>query len=208
LQIANCKLQIAKCRPTLNTLHLLNSEAINYGAIGLQKNNWTSLKPVSKTAARAWWNWTKNKFTLVRTAARACSLVTCHCSTVRWRSKRACASNPVEIGRTADQGCRARLPSKAAGQGCWARLPGKSAGQVCRARLLGKVTCMQWHNMLSSWKHGEIGRKCSILSKFAATRTTRTKQNLDPRCTNVQTRVKMENCAISPLTQNLFRSFP
>jgi hypothetical protein len=30
-------------RPTLNTLHLLNSEAINYGAIGLHKNNWTSL---------------------------------------------------------------------------------------------------------------------------------------------------------------------
>jgi hypothetical protein len=26
-----------------NFEHLLNSEAINYGAIGLQKNNWTSL---------------------------------------------------------------------------------------------------------------------------------------------------------------------
>jgi hypothetical protein len=36
------------------------------------------------------------------------------------------------------QGCRARLPGKAAGQGCRARLPGKAARQVCRARLPGK----------------------------------------------------------------------
>jgi hypothetical protein len=27
------------CQPTSNTLHLLNSEAINYGAIGIHKNN-------------------------------------------------------------------------------------------------------------------------------------------------------------------------
>jgi hypothetical protein len=40
-------------------------------------------------------------------------------------AERARASNPVEIGRTAGQGCRARLPSKAAGQGFRARLPGK-----------------------------------------------------------------------------------
>jgi hypothetical protein len=37
------------------------------------------------------------------------------------------------------QGCRARLPGKAAGQGCLARLPGKAAWQGCRARLPGKA---------------------------------------------------------------------
>jgi hypothetical protein len=40
---------------------------------------------------------------------------------------------------TTGQGCRARLPGKAAGQGCRARLPGKSAGQECRARLHAMV---------------------------------------------------------------------
>jgi hypothetical protein len=50
------------------------------------------------------------------------------------------------------QGCRARLPGKAAGQGCRpgkiagqgcrARLPGKAAGQGCRARMLGKADAM------------------------------------------------------------------
>jgi hypothetical protein len=52
------------------------------------------------------------------------------------------------------QGCRARLPGKAAGQGCRARLPGKAAGQGCRARLPGKAACMhamQWCNMLKAW---------------------------------------------------------
>jgi hypothetical protein len=42
-------------------------------------------------------------------------------------------------GKTAGQGCRARLPGKAAGQGCRARLPGKAAGQGRRARLAGKA---------------------------------------------------------------------
>jgi hypothetical protein len=36
------------------------------------------------------------------------------------------------------QGCRARLPGKAAGQGCRARLPGKAAGQCVVARMPGK----------------------------------------------------------------------
>jgi hypothetical protein len=35
------------------------------------------------------------------------------------------------------QGCRARLPSKAAEQGCRARLPSKAAEQGCRARQQG-----------------------------------------------------------------------
>jgi hypothetical protein len=42
-------------------------------------------------------------------------------------------------GKAGGQGCRARLPGKAAGQGCWARLPGKAAGQGCRARLPGRA---------------------------------------------------------------------
>jgi hypothetical protein len=95
----------------------------------------------NKLPVKAWSNWTKNKFKSVKKAARACSLVTCHCSTVRWlRSKRARASNPVEIGQTAGQGCRAgccraMLLDKAAWQCCWTKLPGKAAGQGCRARL-------------------------------------------------------------------------
>jgi hypothetical protein len=44
-------------------------------------------------------------------------------------------------GKAAGQGCRARLPGKAVGQGCQARLPGKAAGQGCRARLPGKAGC-------------------------------------------------------------------
>jgi hypothetical protein len=50
-------------------------------------------------------------------------------------TERARASNPVEIGRTAGQGCRSRLPVKAASQGCRSRLPVKAAGQGCRSGL-------------------------------------------------------------------------
>jgi hypothetical protein len=42
-------------------------------------------------------------------------------------------------GKAAGQGCQARLPNKAAGQGCQARLPGKAAEQGCRARLPGQA---------------------------------------------------------------------
>jgi hypothetical protein len=37
------------------------------------------------------------------------------------------------------QGCRARLPGKAAGKGCRTRLPGKATRQGCRARLHAMV---------------------------------------------------------------------
>jgi hypothetical protein len=46
----------------------------------------------------------------------------------------------MRLFKKVGQGCRARLPGKAAGQGCRARLPGKAAGQGCRARLYAILT--------------------------------------------------------------------
>jgi hypothetical protein len=57
-----------------------------------------------------------------------------------------------------------------------ARLPCKAAGQSYMHAMA------QYAEQLKAWC--EIGRKCIILSKFAATRTT--KQNLDPHCTNYE----------------------
>jgi hypothetical protein len=98
--------------------------AINCG-IGLHKNNSTSLnlsagqqRAHANNESMAWWNWTKNKFKPVRTAAaRACSLVTCHCSV-------------VQCGDCGASEHTHQIRSKLV------ELPGKAAGQACRARLL------------------------------------------------------------------------
>jgi hypothetical protein len=95
-------------------------------------------------------------------------------------------------GKTAGQDYRERLPGKAAGQGSRSRLPGKAAGQCCRARLHAMVQYAE--------KHGEIGPKCSILINVSA-RTRTTKQNLDPRCTYVPTRVKTRCTNVFPKTE-------
>jgi hypothetical protein len=76
-------------------------------------------------------------------------------------------------GKAAGQSCRARLPGKAAGQGCRARLPGKAAGQ-------GYMNAMAKY--AEQLKHGEIGRKCSILTNVSP-RPRTTKPIVDPRCT-------------------------
>jgi hypothetical protein len=65
--------------------------------------------------------------------------------------------------------------------------------------------------MLSSWKHGEIGRKCSILTNAPRSttrrRTSGTKQNLDPRCTYVQTRVKILKLLHGPIFHILWKTY-
>jgi hypothetical protein len=132
---------------------------------------------------KAWWNWTKNKFKPVRTAAFIRTVIFM-------------------------QGWLARLPGKAAEQGCRAWLHGNGAiwqfGDLplqliaeraravwwpftkphCGAHARSLVTCraVWWPATAAYW---------SFLINVSTPRTTTTtKQNLDPRCTYVQTRVK------------------
>jgi hypothetical protein len=103
--------------------------AINCG-IGLHMNNWTSLnlsawqqRAHASNESNAWWNWTKTSLNLSgqqRAHAIWWPATVVQCGAVT--AERAHTSNPVEIGRTAGQGCRASLPCKAAEQGCRARL--------------------------------------------------------------------------------------
>jgi hypothetical protein len=81
----------------------------------------------------------------------------------------------------------ARLPGKAGGQGCQTRLPDKSAEEGFRTSVPDKTAC----NSAIWWKHGEIGRKWSILTNVSPRRRRTTKQNLDPRCTYQPTQAKI-----------------
>jgi hypothetical protein len=74
--------------------------------------------------------------------------------------------------KAAEQGCRARLPSKTAEQGYRPRLPSKATGQGYRPRMPDAGQgCMQWCNMRKAW--------CNWTT--TSTKTT-TKQNLAPCC--------------------------
>jgi hypothetical protein len=85
--------------------------------------------------------------------------------------------------KAAEQGCRARLPSKTAEQGYRPRLPSKATGQGYRPRMPDAGQgCMQWCNMRKAW--------CNWTT--TSTKTT-TKQNLAP-CCNAGKKSYSPNC--------------